>query len=62
MTEGALQLKGEGVFKRPFLIQKNGRYKNYLFRTYVGTQYSGEYSDHFRVLALLKTTVPKEYD
>lgn len=61
-TEGALQLTGAGVFKRPFLTQKNGRYKNYPLRTYVGTQYSGGYSDHFPVIALLKTTVPKEYD
>ena len=61
-TEGGLQLKRAGVFKRPFLTQQRGRFKDYPFRTFVGSNYQGGYSDHFPVIALLKTTGPKEYD
>ncbi len=34
------------VFNKPFLLQKSGNFKGYPFRTYVGSQYIGGYSDH----------------
>lgn len=37
------------VFNKPFLLQKEGRFKGYPFRTYVGDTFAGGYSDHFPV-------------
>lgn len=43
------------VFNKPFLIQADGSYKGYPFRTFAGGNYKGGYSDHFPVyLYLLK--------
>lgn len=35
------------VFNKPFLQQKEGSFAGYPWRTYVGTSFSGGYSDHF---------------
>ena len=35
------------IFNEPFLMQKEGAFKGYPFRTYVGTTFQGGYSDHF---------------
>lgn len=35
------------VFNKPFLMQKEGRFKGYPYRSYAGGQYLGGYSDHF---------------
>lgn len=35
------------VFNKTFLMQKEGRFKGYPLRTYVGNTYVGGYSDHF---------------
>lgn len=35
------------IFKRDFMIQKTGRYKNYPKRTFDSNRYAGGYSDHF---------------
>lgn len=44
-----------GIFNPDYLQNKNGRYKGYPFRTYVGTTYQGGYADHFPVyLHLIK--------
>ncbi len=37
------------IFDRPFLRQQSGQFKNYPFRTYVGSNFQGGYSDHFPV-------------
>ncbi len=37
------------IFNQPFLTNQSGQYKNYPFRTYVGTNFQGGYSDHFPV-------------
>lgn len=37
------------VFNKAFLLQKEGRFKGYPLRTYVGNTYMGGYSDHFPV-------------
>lgn len=41
------------VFNRPFLAQKEGKYKGYPWRTIVGGQFQGGYSDHFPVYLYL---------
>ena len=35
------------VYNKAFLMQKEGKFKGYPFRTYVGNTYMGGYSDHF---------------
>jgi hypothetical protein len=37
------------VFKRPFMVQEDGKYKNYPWRTFSGNTFLGGYSDHFPV-------------
>jgi hypothetical protein len=44
---------GAKVFNEPYLLQSSGRYKGYPFRTYVGSDYRGGYSDHFPVYLFL---------
>ena len=35
------------IFNQKFLVQKDGPYEGYPFRTYAGGVYTGGYSDHF---------------
>lgn len=37
------------VYNKPFLMQKEGKFKGYPFRTFVGNTHMGGYSDHFPV-------------
>lgn len=37
------------IFKRHYMVQKEGQYKGYPLRTYVGNNFQGGYSDHFPV-------------
>lgn len=41
------------VYNKEILTQKDGQYKGYPLRTYVGTTYQGGYSDHFPVYIIL---------
>lgn len=41
------------VFNQPFLVQKEGQFKGYPFRTHAGSEYLGGYSDHFPVYVFL---------
>jgi endonuclease/exonuclease/phosphatase family metal-dependent hydrolase len=41
------------VYNKQFLIQTDGPYKGYPFRTYAGGNYKGGYSDHFPVYIYL---------
>ncbi len=41
------------VFNKPFLKQKEGRYKGYPWRTFAGGVYIGGYSDHLPVYIML---------
>jgi len=41
------------VFNSPFLVQKDGQYKGYPLRTYVGTVFQGGFSDHFPVYVMI---------
>jgi hypothetical protein len=37
------------IFKQPYMIQKEGQYKGYPLRTFVGNNFQGGFSDHFPV-------------
>lgn len=41
------------VFNSQFLVQKDGQFKGYPLRTYVGTVFQGGFSDHFPVYVLI---------
>lgn len=41
------------IFNKKFLVQRNGQYKGYPFRTFSFDKYQGGYSDHFPVMAYL---------
>ena len=41
------------VFNPPFLIQKDGQYKGYPLRSFVGTVWQGGFSDHFPVYVVI---------
>lgn len=41
------------VFNSSFLVQKDGQYKGYPLRTYVGTVFQGGFSDHFPVYIVI---------
>lgn len=41
------------IYKKPFLINKEGRYKGYPYRTFVGNTFQGGYSDHLPVFVVL---------
>jgi hypothetical protein len=41
------------VFNSQFLVQKDGQYKGYPLRTYVGTVFQGGFSDHFPVYVMI---------
>ena len=38
-----------GIFRRPYMIQKEGQYKGYPLRTFVGNDFQGGFSDHLPV-------------
>ena len=42
-----------GIFNKPYLITKEGRYKGYPFRSFASGRFTGGYSDHFPVYAYL---------
>jgi len=44
---------GARVFNKQFLLQQDGQYRDYPLRTYVGTTYTGGYSDHFPVYLII---------
>jgi len=46
------------IFNKPFMQQKDGRYKGYPFRTFAGGTYLGGYSDHFPAYIVLIKQVP----
>jgi len=48
------------VFNAPFLVQKDGQYKGYPLRSFVGTVWQGGYSDHFPVyVVIVRNDYPK---
>ncbi len=45
------------IYKKPFLLQKTGRFAGYPFRTFAGGEFLGGYSDHLPVYILLAKKV-----
>jgi hypothetical protein len=45
------------VFNKAFLMQKEGRFKGYPWRSFAGGAYLGGYSDHFPTYVLLKKKI-----
>jgi hypothetical protein len=41
------------IFRKPYLLNKEGRYRGYPYRTYVGNLWQGGYSDHLPVYIVL---------
>ena len=41
------------IFNKDFLVQKTGKYRGYIKRTWDGTTYNYGYSDHFPVYVML---------
>jgi hypothetical protein len=52
-SKGGYQFYKAKVFNKKFLIQKDGQYAGYPYRTYGGGVFQGGYSDHFPVYILL---------
>ena len=52
-SKGNYQLYKTKVFNKKFLIQQEGQYKGYPFRTFAGGVYMNGYSDHLPVYILL---------
>lgn len=48
LTAGSSKFYG-GIFRRPYMIQKEGQYKGYPLRTFVGNDFQNGFSDHFPV-------------
>ena len=48
------------IFKRHYMVQKEGQYKGYPLRTYVGNNFQGGYSDHFPVCLLYTSPSPRD--
>ena len=48
------------VFNSQFLVQKDGQYKGYPLRTYVGTVFQSGFSDHFPVYILIVKNTTRE--
>ncbi len=47
------------IYNKPFLVQKEGRFKGYPFRTYVGDTFAGGYSDHFPAYIIVLKEIEK---
>lgn len=47
-----------GIFNKKYLINQNGKFKGYPFRSYGSSGYQGGYSDHFPVYVYLIKEVP----
>lgn len=53
---------GARVYNKPYLLQKEGNFAGYPFRTFVGDTFMGGYSDHFPVyLILVRPAAPDEH-
>jgi hypothetical protein len=42
------------IFAPPYLVNKEGNYKGYPFRSWNGDQFTGGYSDHFPAFVVLQ--------
>jgi len=51
---GAYYFDSVHIYKPEFLLQQEGKYKGYTWRTYVGNNYHGGFSDHLPSYIILK--------
>ncbi|WP_430905970.1 endonuclease/exonuclease/phosphatase family protein [Maribacter sp. 2-571] len=51
--KGTFRYWKSGIFTAPYLLNGEGQYKGYPFRTYAGGNYAGGYSDHLPVYLYL---------
>lgn len=64
--EGLQLMKNEhdnykgNIFKESYMVQSEGRFKGYPFRTYVGNRYMGGFSDHLPVYIYIGTPTSQE--
>jgi len=49
------------IFRKPYMFNKEGRYKGYPFRTFVGNTWQGGYSDHLPVYIILIREINKSF-
>ncbi|MBK9107850.1 MAG: endonuclease/exonuclease/phosphatase family protein [Saprospiraceae bacterium] len=54
-TTGQWKYKSDRIFRRPFMVERDGHYKNYPKRTFSGNIYNYGYSDHFPVYCILNS-------
>ena len=54
---GGYQFYQAAVYNEKYLTQKTGQFAGYPFRTFVGDNYLGGYSDHFPVYLYLVKAV-----
>lgn len=52
-TPSAWRFWKAGIYNKPYLINKEGRFKGYPFRSFSNGRFTGGYSDHFPVYAYL---------
>lgn len=52
-THGGFRYYGTRVYNKEYLLQSEGNFKGYGFRTWVGDDFIGGYSDHFPVFTIL---------
>lgn len=59
-TGGNYRYYGVRIFNKPYLRQTEGAFAGYPFRTFVGNDYKGGYSDHFPVYIILVKPISNE--
>jgi len=52
--KGSFYFDSAHIYKEEFLLQQEGKYKGYTWRTYVGNNYHGGFSDHLPSYIVLK--------
>lgn len=60
LEDSGYKYYGVRVYNQSYLMQKSGNYAGYPFRTYVGDNYMGGFSDHFPVYVILVREVADE--
>lgn len=53
VSERGWHFSGAGIFRKPCMVENQGKYRGYPMRTWDGNQYRGGYSDHFPTYIVL---------
>jgi hypothetical protein len=54
MQGNGWHFSGAGIYRKPFMVENQGRYRGYPMRTWDGNRYRGGYSDHFPTYITLR--------